>query len=218
MTTVTGMPAAAAAYATAPAWLPADIVTMPRARSSAVIVSTRLTAPRDLNEPVTWRCSAFRKIARLVRRPGTRHRPGRSGMSGTTQADAVALGDPARRGPGVEQRRVGDPSVDPLRGRLDVRERQVPGVSVRGVIVHAASVGGGRRWLAVGVPTGGQAATRQARRSDRAASGDLAAQRVSRSAAGPSLVVVRAGRHRLTTRRDPVACVFAQTLRQYLRP
>ena len=52
----------AAAPAQAYAWpaFPADSVIAPRARASAGRVAIRLVMPRALNEPVSWRCSAFR--------------------------------------------------------------------------------------------------------------------------------------------------------------
>ena len=60
MTTVIGTPASRAAHAYAWPALPAEIVIAPRRRSSAVSDEIRASAARGLNEPVFWRCSAFR--------------------------------------------------------------------------------------------------------------------------------------------------------------
>src|SRR5690606_16601822 len=59
-TTVQAMPSRPAPYARACAWLPAEMVMRPRARSSAVRRRNRLKTPRTLNEPVLWRHSALR--------------------------------------------------------------------------------------------------------------------------------------------------------------
>jgi hypothetical protein len=48
--------------------LPALAATTPQARSASLIVSSLLTAPRTLNDPVRWRFSAFSQTRRPVRR------------------------------------------------------------------------------------------------------------------------------------------------------
>ena len=58
----------------------------------------------------------------------------------TTQVDAMSLGDPAGRCPGMEHRRMGDPARDTPGRRLDVRERHVPEPSPCLVVVHHGSV------------------------------------------------------------------------------
>ena len=60
ITTVTGTPSAAPANAYPWAAFPAETVMIPRRRSSGVSRATRAVIPRGLNEPVFWRCSAFR--------------------------------------------------------------------------------------------------------------------------------------------------------------
>ena len=59
MKIVAATPSARHTSATAIAWLPAEIVVTPRARSSAVMASTRFVAPRSLNEPPRWNSSAL---------------------------------------------------------------------------------------------------------------------------------------------------------------
>src|SRR3954466_5235464 len=54
-----GIPRAAAAVATAWAWLPADAATTPFAQPSCPSTASLLATPRTLNEPVRWRFSAF---------------------------------------------------------------------------------------------------------------------------------------------------------------
>ena len=49
-----------AAQATAAAWFPADTVTSPRPRSSALSDKILFNAPRALNEPVFWKLSHFK--------------------------------------------------------------------------------------------------------------------------------------------------------------
>ena len=53
------MPSSRPASATAAAWLPAEQVTTPRARSSGVSSAMRENAPRTLNAPVRWNSSAL---------------------------------------------------------------------------------------------------------------------------------------------------------------
>ncbi len=60
MTTVACTPASRPAQAKAMAALPAEKATIPRARSAADSDAILLVIPRALNEPVYWRCSAFR--------------------------------------------------------------------------------------------------------------------------------------------------------------
>src|SRR5262245_53878970 len=62
MTTSASTPSSAAAYATAWAWLPAETAITPACFSSGVKVLRRLRAPRDLNEPVRWNSSHFRRV------------------------------------------------------------------------------------------------------------------------------------------------------------
>ncbi|MFK4533896.1 hypothetical protein ABIA00_002079 [Bradyrhizobium ottawaense] len=50
-----------AAAATPWAWLPEENATTPPARLSCGIENTLLKAPRNLNEPVRWSISGFRK-------------------------------------------------------------------------------------------------------------------------------------------------------------
>ena len=54
------IPRSRAAHATAAAWLPAETVTSPRARSASDSDRTLLSAPRGLNEPVFWKLSHLR--------------------------------------------------------------------------------------------------------------------------------------------------------------
>ena len=54
-----GMPRAAAAAASACAWLPAEAATTPRAQPSSPSVASLLATPRTLKDPVRWRFSAF---------------------------------------------------------------------------------------------------------------------------------------------------------------
>ena len=60
MTTSASIPSTAAAYASAWAWLPAEIEMTPRAFSSSLSVASLLRTPRGLNEPVRWRSSALK--------------------------------------------------------------------------------------------------------------------------------------------------------------
>jgi hypothetical protein len=64
---VAGTPCSAAESASAWAWLPDEAVTTPRARSSGVIDATALYAPRNLNAPIRWRFSGFRRTVAPVR-------------------------------------------------------------------------------------------------------------------------------------------------------
>ena len=90
------MPSTADAYASACAWLPAEIEITPRAFSSSVSVASLFSTPRGLNEPVRWRSSALK---------WTRH--------------ADALGERARG----EHRRAVQATGDPLARPVDVVER-----------------------------------------------------------------------------------------------
>src|SRR5438128_9759561 len=81
MNTVAWTPASRAAHATACPWLPALAVTTPAARWSAPSEPTLLTAPRILNDPVRWRFSALRTIARPASRPSVAE-----GCTGVTRA------------------------------------------------------------------------------------------------------------------------------------
>src|SRR6266567_1071847 len=60
MTTSASMPSSADAYASACAWLPAEIEITPRAFSSSVSVASLFSTPRGLNAPVRWRSSALK--------------------------------------------------------------------------------------------------------------------------------------------------------------
>src|SRR5919108_1173456 len=67
MTTVALAPTWAAAQARAPAWLPAETPTRPRSSASSGRVSSRLRAPRALNEPVFWTASSLTTTRAPVR-------------------------------------------------------------------------------------------------------------------------------------------------------
>ena len=86
MTTTAEQPASRAAHATAAAWLPAETVTRPRARSASGSDSTLLSAPRALKEPVFWKLSHFRKSRTPARSP-----------SRTEDTSGVRCTRPARR-------------------------------------------------------------------------------------------------------------------------
>jgi hypothetical protein len=58
---IAGTPRLPAAAATACAWLPALAATTPFWSDSRGSLRMALTAPRILNEPVSWRFSVFRK-------------------------------------------------------------------------------------------------------------------------------------------------------------
>ena len=58
------MPSSAEQYASACAWLPAEIPITPRAFSSGVSEASLVSTPRGLNEPVRWKSSAFRCTSR----------------------------------------------------------------------------------------------------------------------------------------------------------
>ena len=66
MTTSASIPSAAAAKASACAWLPAEIEITPRAFSSGESDASLLKTPRGLNEPVRWKSSALRKTSAPV--------------------------------------------------------------------------------------------------------------------------------------------------------
>jgi hypothetical protein len=59
--TLAGTPRSDAARATAAPWFPVDAATTPLARSASGIVRSLFSAPRNLNEPVTWSVSSFRR-------------------------------------------------------------------------------------------------------------------------------------------------------------
>src|ERR671924_662982 len=61
MTTRQSTPSSAEQYASACAWLPAEMPITPRPRSSAESEASFVRTPRGLNEPVRWKSSAFRK-------------------------------------------------------------------------------------------------------------------------------------------------------------
>ena len=54
------MPSSAEQYASAWAWLPAEIPITPRDVSSGVSEASFVSTPRGLNDPVRWKSSAFR--------------------------------------------------------------------------------------------------------------------------------------------------------------
>ena len=60
MTTSASIPSSAEAYASACAWLPAEIEITPRRFSSSVSDASFVSTPRGLNEPVRWSSSALR--------------------------------------------------------------------------------------------------------------------------------------------------------------
>ncbi len=76
------MPSAAAANATAWAWLPALIAITPPRFSSAESELILFSAPRDLNDPVRW------KSSHLSRAPSVRLDC--SGVRGSALADRLA--------------------------------------------------------------------------------------------------------------------------------
>src|SRR5215211_5071853 len=68
MTTRASISSWADAHATAWAWLPAEIVITPAARSSPVSDASLLSTPRGLNEPVRWNNSALRNTRAPISR------------------------------------------------------------------------------------------------------------------------------------------------------
>ena len=142
MTTVTGVPAAAAAYATAAAWLPADIDDdAPRTLVGGHVEHPVDGAPglegaRDL------------QVLRLEEDPGRSAAPGAGsppGRSGTFPPPSWTPCSWATscRGPGMEHRGARDAPPDACRGGLDGGQRHVARSGGRRV-VHAGSVG--RAW------------------------------------------------------------------------
>src|ERR1044072_1737780 len=95
MTTVHGTPTSRATHATAWAWFPADTVTSPRARFSGGSASTRLSAPRGLNEPVFCRLSALSQSETPARSP-----PARALTSGGRRGGGAGRAAALRRGVG----------------------------------------------------------------------------------------------------------------------
>jgi hypothetical protein len=69
MKIVASIPASRAAQATACPWFPALAATTPALRSASVRLSSLLTAPRILKEPVRWSVSALSSTTRPVIRP-----------------------------------------------------------------------------------------------------------------------------------------------------
>ena len=61
------MPSTAEAYASAWAWLPAEMEMTPRCFSSSVSVASLLSTPRGLNEPVRWSNSALNRTSAPIR-------------------------------------------------------------------------------------------------------------------------------------------------------
>src|SRR6202521_264644 len=70
ITMVAGMPRSRAAAATPCAWLPDEKATTPSPRASGGMRDMRLKAPRNLNDPVRWKISAFISTRLPVRRAG----------------------------------------------------------------------------------------------------------------------------------------------------
>src|SRR5579885_410969 len=122
MTTSASISSAAAANATACAWLPALIAITPRRFSSAVSVLSLFSAPRDLKLPVRWKSSHLSRapIVRLER-SGVRGR--RSPMverarstsslvGASSSATALSHGfEEEHGGGGAGVQRVGGPRV-----------------------------------------------------------------------------------------------------------
>src|SRR5438105_12095327 len=113
MTTSASIPSTAAAYASACAWLPAEIEMTPRCFSSSESVESLFRTPRGLNEPVRWRSSALKDTSAPTRservrelsvgvrctRPAMRSRA-RSTSSSERRSAAVATAvDPTRSVP-----------------------------------------------------------------------------------------------------------------------
>src|SRR5207248_8060049 len=67
ITTSASIPSTADAYASAPAWLPAEIEITPRRFSSSESVASLFRTPRGLNEPVRWKSSALKETSTPAR-------------------------------------------------------------------------------------------------------------------------------------------------------
>jgi hypothetical protein len=110
MTTSASIPSTAAAYASACAWLPAEIEMTPRRFSSSESVESLFRTPRGLKEPVRWKSSALkdtsaptrsesvRELSSGVRcsRPAIRSRA-RETSSSESRSAAVAIARPILR-------------------------------------------------------------------------------------------------------------------------
>src|SRR5919199_712357 len=110
MTTRASIPSTAAAYASACAWLPAEIEMTPRRFSWAESVESLFRTPRGLNEPVRWRSSALKdtsaparseRVRELssgvrCRRPAMRSRAASTSSSDRRSAAVVTRDDPMR--------------------------------------------------------------------------------------------------------------------------